>query len=185
MTCVKIVCDSNFKKTKDVDKTVKKVLKMFSDHFVEKMAPLSKNSDVECVYVYDNLSNHQYRLLKRLLNQNKTLLNFKEIIVVEADGKKASPTKTPKVRKKRLDEETSLSSKSDSEEMKSDSSRSESINSTASASASASDSDSGSDLDSSPIPISNKSKSKKILSDIAEQLFEMSKKIQNMSSTIK
>lgn len=39
MSCVRVVCDSNFRKTEDVDKSVAKVLKMFSDHFVEKMAP--------------------------------------------------------------------------------------------------------------------------------------------------
>lgn len=81
MTRVRIICDSNFKKTEDVEKSVEKVLKMFSEHFVKKMAPLNEESDMECVYIYDGLTPEQVRLLKRLLNHNKTLLNFKEIII--------------------------------------------------------------------------------------------------------
>ena len=81
MTRVRIVCDSNFRKTEDVDESVAKVLKMFSQHFVKKMAPLNEESDMECVYIYDNLTPEKVRLLKRLLNHNKTLLNFKEIIL--------------------------------------------------------------------------------------------------------
>lgn len=88
MTCVRVVCDANFKKSDDVDKSVAKVLKMFSDHFVEKTSPLSKDSDMECVYVYDDLTPEQVRILKRLLNQNKTLLNFKEIIISKPGDKK-------------------------------------------------------------------------------------------------
>lgn len=94
--CVKIVCDSNFRKTKDLDKNVKKVLKMFSDHFVKKSTPLNTDSDMECVYMYDNLSNDQLRLLKRLLGQNRTILNFKEVVEVAPSKKSAKSKKTPK-----------------------------------------------------------------------------------------
>lgn len=80
------MCDSNFRKTEDVDKSVEKVLKMFSEHFVKKMAPLNEESDMECVYVYDNLTPEKVRLLKRLLNHNKTLLNFKEILISKPGG---------------------------------------------------------------------------------------------------
>lgn len=99
MTCVRVVCDANFKKSDDVDKSVAKVLKMFSDHFVEKTSPLSKDSDMECVYVYDDLTPEQVRILKRLLNQNKTLLNFKEIIISKPGDKK----KKKKQRKSAVD----------------------------------------------------------------------------------
>lgn len=86
MTRVRIVCDSNFRKTEDVDESVAKVLKMFSQYFVKKMAPLNEESDMECVYIYDNLTPEKVRLLKRLLNHNKTLLNFKEIIISKPGG---------------------------------------------------------------------------------------------------
>lgn len=86
MTRVRIVCDSNFKKTEDVDRSIAKVLKMFSEHFVKKMAPLNEESDMECVYVYDDLTSEQVRLLKRLLNHNKSLLNFKEMIISKPGG---------------------------------------------------------------------------------------------------
>ena len=86
MTRVRIVCDSNFKKTEDVDQSIAKVLKMFSEHFVKKMAPLNEESDMECVYVYDDLTSEQVRLLKRLLNHNKSLLNFKEMIISKPGG---------------------------------------------------------------------------------------------------
>ena len=94
MASVRVVCDANFKKSEDVDKSVKKVLKMFSKHFVEKMAPLNEDSDMECVYVYDDLTPEQVRILKKLLNQNKTLLNFKEVIVSNTK-KKALETQNP------------------------------------------------------------------------------------------
>ena len=90
MTRVRIVCDSNFKKTEDVDRSIAKVLKMFSEHFVKKMAPLNEESDMECVYVYDDLTPEQVRLLKRLLNHNKTLLNFKEMIISKPGGSNSS-----------------------------------------------------------------------------------------------
>lgn len=90
MTRVRIVCDSNFKKTEDVDRSIAKVLKMFSEHFVKKMAPLNEESDMECVYVYDDLTSEQVRLLKRLLNHNKTLLNFKEMIISKPGGAEES-----------------------------------------------------------------------------------------------
>lgn len=83
MASVRVVCDSNFTKTGDVDKSVAKVLKMFSQHFVKKAAPLSKNSDMECVYFYKNLTCDNIQLMKKLLNNNKTLLHFKEIIIAE------------------------------------------------------------------------------------------------------
>lgn len=96
MASVRVVCDANFKKSEDVDKSVKKVLKMFSKHFVEKMTPLNEDSDMECVYVYDDLTPEQVRILKKLLNQNKTLLNFKKVMVSNPNEKKKRAQSTKK-----------------------------------------------------------------------------------------
>ena len=83
MSSVRVVCDSNFTKTADIDKSVGKVLKMFKSHLEKKTAPLSKSSDMECVYLYTKLTPDKVRLMKKLLNSNKTLLHFKEIIISE------------------------------------------------------------------------------------------------------
>lgn len=81
MASVRVICDSNFTKTQDIDKSVSKVLKMFSKHFDKKTAPLNKNSDMECVYFYSKLTPEEIRLMKKILNNNKTLLHFKELVI--------------------------------------------------------------------------------------------------------
>ena len=89
MASVKVICDSNFTKTEDVDKSVGKVLKMFSKHLEKKTAPLSKSSDMECVYLYTKLSPDKVRLMKKMLNSNKTLLHFKELVISKPGSDKS------------------------------------------------------------------------------------------------
>ena len=122
MASVRVICDSNFTKTEDVDKSVGKVLKMFSKHLEKKTAPLSKSSDMECVYLYTKLSPDKVRLMKKMLNSNKTLLHFKELVISEPG--KSKSMKSMKSRKSDSD-----SCKSDSESCKSDSESCKSVKS--------------------------------------------------------
>jgi len=89
MASVKVICDSNFTKTEDIDKSIGKVLKMFSKHLEKTTAPLSKSSDMECVYLYTKLTPDKVRLMKKMLKSNKTLLHFKKIVVSD-DGNESS-----------------------------------------------------------------------------------------------
>ena len=88
MASVKVICDSNFTKTEDIDKSIGKVLKMFSKHLQKTTAPLSKSSDMECVYLYTKLSPDKVRLMKKMLKSNKTLLHFKEIVISDPGSTK-------------------------------------------------------------------------------------------------
>lgn len=88
---VKVVCSSNFKKPEDVDKVVHKVLKMFKKYFVKRECPINKDSDMDCVYLYNGLSNEQLRMLKNLLKSNKSVLQFKKIVIDDKSSTKTSP----------------------------------------------------------------------------------------------
>ena len=103
---IRLICNCNFSKTDDLDKKVKKVFKMFSDHYDKKESPISKNSDIECVYSYKNLSEDNIRMFKNIAKNNSTTINLKEVIV---DGKKDSD----------IDEVSTHSSSSDSSDISS------------------------------------------------------------------
>ena len=96
---IRLICNCNFSKTDDLDKKVKKVFKMFSDHYDKKESPISKNSDIECVYSYKNLSEDNIRMFKNLAKNNSTTINLKEVIVDD----------------KKIDSDSEIDSDSDSE----------------------------------------------------------------------
>jgi len=65
--------------------TVEKVFKMFSSHLVKSDSPISTNSDIECIYLYKNLSIDNLRVFKKLASNNKSLINLKNISILEGD----------------------------------------------------------------------------------------------------
>ena len=77
MVNVKVVCSSNFRKPEEVDRNVHKVLKMFKKYFKSRNCPINKDSDMDCEYFYQGLSNDEVRMMKKLLNSNKSFLQFK------------------------------------------------------------------------------------------------------------
>lgn len=79
MYSVKLICDGNFTKASVVDKSIENVLKMFKKHFSRKSKPLSDDSDVEFHYEYQNLSHDELRILKKLVNSNRSVIHFKGI----------------------------------------------------------------------------------------------------------
>lgn len=85
MTTVQLTCHCNFKKVEDVNNTVEKVFKMFSSHLVKSDSPISTNSDIECIYLYKNLSIDNLRVFKKLASNNKSLINLKNISILEGD----------------------------------------------------------------------------------------------------
>lgn len=174
MTGVRIVCDSNFKETKDVDKSVSKVLKMFSEHFQKKTTPLNKDSDMECVYVYNNLTPDQVRLMKKILNQNKSLINFKEIILSKTGVSSRYKSKN----KSKLNSSRSRRSKGTS--LTSGSSLTDGSSSTSKSSLSNRTTLDKSCADSIPI-FSQKDTKLKRISLIAQKLHELAIEVQNLS----
>lgn len=85
MTTVQLTCHCNFKKVEDVNNTVEKVFKMFSSHLVKSDSPISTNSDIECIYLYKNLSIDNLRVFKKLASNNKSLISLKNISILEGD----------------------------------------------------------------------------------------------------
>ena len=82
-------CNCNFKKQCDIDEAVFKIFKMFSEHLVKNSSPINKDSDIECVYRYDKLTEDHVRMFKKLADSNKASIYLKEVIVDEnKSGKK-------------------------------------------------------------------------------------------------
>ena len=90
---LKLVCNCNFKKQSDIDDSVFKIFKMFSEHMVKKSSPIHKDSsDISCVYRYEKLTADHLRMFKKLADSNKASIYLKEIIVDGEKGKKKNDT---------------------------------------------------------------------------------------------
>lgn len=76
---IKLVCDGNFAKARDIDREVGKVLKMFKGRLDTKSKPLGDNSDMECVYEYTSLTRDELRIMKKLLKTNGPLVRLKSM----------------------------------------------------------------------------------------------------------
>lgn len=76
---IRLVCDGSFAKSRDIDREVGKVLKMFKDRLDTKSKPLGDNSDMECVYEYTSLSRDELRIMKKLLKTNGPLVRLKSM----------------------------------------------------------------------------------------------------------
>lgn len=76
---IRLVCDGNFAKARDIDREVGKVLKMFKGRLDTKSKPLGDNSDMECVYEYTSLSRDELRIMKKLLKTNGPLVRLKSM----------------------------------------------------------------------------------------------------------
>ncbi len=85
MSTIILTLNSNFTDPSDLDKKVKNVFKMFKSHLKNKTSPISKESDMESVYEYNNLNPDNVRIFKKLSESNKSILNLKDIKV---DGDK-------------------------------------------------------------------------------------------------
>ena len=98
MSTVKITCNCNFKKVEDVSSNVKKVFKMFESYFVKEDSPINKDSEIECIYIYKDLSVDNLRVFKKIAESNKTMLNLSniEIIEEEPEPKEDEPKDEPK-----------------------------------------------------------------------------------------
>jgi len=83
MSTVLLTCDCNFNEPSIVDKDVQKVFKMFNDHLKKKTSPINNNSEIESVYEYNNLSQDNVRIFKKLADNNKSVIHLKKI---EVDG---------------------------------------------------------------------------------------------------
>ena len=88
MSTVKITCNCNFKKVEDVSSNVKKVFKMFESYFVKEDSPINKDSEIECIYIYKDLSVDNLRVFKKIAESNKTMLNLSNIEIIEEDEPK-------------------------------------------------------------------------------------------------
>ena len=67
MYTVNVTCDVNFTKEGDLDKAVRKVLKMFKQRFDCKGTHLDDESNSKRVYTYRRVSRDELRLLKKVL----------------------------------------------------------------------------------------------------------------------
>lgn len=67
MYTVNVTCDVNFTKEGDLDKAVRKVLKMFKQRFDGKGTHLDDESNSKRVYTYRRVSSDELRLLKKVL----------------------------------------------------------------------------------------------------------------------
>ena len=85
MSTILLTLNSNFTDPSDLDKKVKNVFKMFKDHLKNTSSPMSKESDMESLYEYNNLTPDNVRIFKRLAESNKSVLSLKDIKV---DGDK-------------------------------------------------------------------------------------------------
>lgn len=94
MTTVQLTCHCNFKKVEDVNNTVEKVFKMFSSHLVKSDSPINTDSDIECIYLYKNLSIDNLRVFKKLASNNKSLINLKNISILEGDDISSEDSKS-------------------------------------------------------------------------------------------
>lgn len=87
MSTVKITCNCNFKKVEDVSENVKKVFKMFEEYLIHEESPINKDSEIECVYTYGNLTVDNLRVFKKIADNNKSMLNLSDITILEeSDG---------------------------------------------------------------------------------------------------
>jgi len=91
MSTVKITCNCNFKKVEDVSSNVKKVFKMFESYFVKEDSPINKDSEIECIYIYKDLSVDNLRVFKKIAESNKTMLNLSNIEIIEDEPKEDEP----------------------------------------------------------------------------------------------
>ena len=91
MSTVKITCNCNFKKVEDVSSNVKKVFKMFESYFVKEDSPINKDSEIECIYIYKDLSVDNLRVFKKIAESNKTMLNLSNIEIIEEEKKEDEP----------------------------------------------------------------------------------------------
>ena len=81
MSTIFLTCNCNFNEPSVVDKKVQKVFKMFEKHLKKKTSPINKQSDIESVYEYNNLSADNVRIFKKLAENNKSVIQLKEIVV--------------------------------------------------------------------------------------------------------
>lgn len=84
---VKVVCDNNFTKGSDIDKSIESLLKMFKKRFSRKRKPLASDSSMERIYEYENMTHDELRIMKKILETNKTRVHLKTIVSVLADEK--------------------------------------------------------------------------------------------------
>ena len=85
MSTIILTLNSNFTDPSDLDKKVKNVFKMFKKHLKNTSSPINKESDMESLYEYNNLTPDNVRIFKKLAESNKSLLSLKDIKV---DGDK-------------------------------------------------------------------------------------------------
>lgn len=93
---VKVVCDNNFIKGSDIDKAIDSLLKMFKKRFVRKSKPLASDSNMERIYQYDGMTHDELRIMKKILDTNKTRIHLKTIHSELAEEKAASATSARK-----------------------------------------------------------------------------------------
>ena len=90
MSTIILTLNSNFTDPSDLDKKVKNVFKMFKKYLKNTSSPISKESDMESLYEYNNLTPDNVRIFKKLAESNKSLLSLKDIKV---DGDKIQTIK--------------------------------------------------------------------------------------------
>ena len=130
MPSVRVICGSNFNRCEKVHENVHKVLKMFKRYFIKQYTPSLKNrsnSDMECMYVYSNLTCDQIRLMKNILRNNRSLIDYREIIISDP-GKCYRNKKEPQSCQDSTSE-VSAKSKSKSDESNESDKSDESVNS--------------------------------------------------------
>ena len=81
MSTIILTLNSNFTDPSDLDKKVKNVFKMFKKHLKNTSSPMNKESDMESLYEYNNLTIDNVRIFKKLAESNKSLLSLKDIKV--------------------------------------------------------------------------------------------------------
>ena len=81
MSTILLTLNSNFTDPSDLDKKVKNVFKMFKKHLKNTSSPMNKESDMESLYEYNNLTIDNVRIFKKLAESNKSLLSLKDIKV--------------------------------------------------------------------------------------------------------
>ena len=104
MSTVKITCNCNFKKVEDVSSNVKKVFKMFESYFVKEDSPINKDSEIECIYIYKDLSVDNLRVFKKIAESNKTMLNLSNIEIIEEEKEDEPKEDEPKEDEPKEDE---------------------------------------------------------------------------------
>ena len=73
MSTIILTLNSNFTDPSDLDKKVKNVFKMFKKYLKNTSSPISKESDMESLYEYNNLTPDNVRITKRTAKKNARL----------------------------------------------------------------------------------------------------------------